>query len=190
MPKHEIYNFLKENGLTQKDEASFVKEYSDPKKAAELHKFFTDNGLTQKDSAAFYDNYFNPSKKKDTQYSSVSPTAAKPSVPTFGAVKASVMPSKKMMEEQPNVPSPDVAPKIDPASVQLYGQQIRSEAERKVNAPAMPVRLPSELMKEQRSDVLVGDNTAAPILLPKGVEPPQRKTFEMRSQQEMKAAGL
>jgi len=58
----EIYTFLKNNGLTNKDPQTFAKEYADPKKAEELHKFFLDNQLTTKDSASFYDTYF---KKKD-----------------------------------------------------------------------------------------------------------------------------
>jgi hypothetical protein len=58
MEGHPLYGFMKENGLTQKDEASFVKEYSDPKKAEELHKFFVENKLTEKDSSSFYDEYF------------------------------------------------------------------------------------------------------------------------------------
>lgn len=64
MPENEIYKFLKENDLTDKDEASFTKEYSDPKKAKELHNFMIENDLTDKDSATFYETYFDPSKKK------------------------------------------------------------------------------------------------------------------------------
>ena len=45
-------------------------------------------------------------KKKEPQYSSVSPTAAKPSVPTFGAIKVSTMPAQQVLKEQPKVPTP------------------------------------------------------------------------------------
>ena len=56
-----IYKFLKENNLTQKDEASFVNEYSNPDKAHELYGFMQENNLTQKDFDSFYGEYF---KKK------------------------------------------------------------------------------------------------------------------------------
>jgi hypothetical protein len=59
---NEIYNFLKENKLTTKDEQSFLVEYSNPEKAQELYSFFKQNNLTQKDSASFYDTYL---KKKE-----------------------------------------------------------------------------------------------------------------------------
>ena len=57
-----IYQFMKTNNLTDKDEKTFLNEYSDPKKAQELHTFMKDNDLTDKDSASFYDTYL---KKKD-----------------------------------------------------------------------------------------------------------------------------
>lgn len=53
-----IYKFMKDNGLTTKDEATFLTEYSTPEKARELHSFMTQNGLTQKDETSFYDEYF------------------------------------------------------------------------------------------------------------------------------------
>lgn len=62
MDTNPIYDFLKQNGLTQKDEASFLQEYSDSAKAQELHKFFQDNNLTQKGFDEFYGTYL---KKKD-----------------------------------------------------------------------------------------------------------------------------
>jgi hypothetical protein len=57
-----IYQFMKTNNLTDKDEKTFLNEYSDSKKAQELHTFMKDNDLTDKDSASFYDTYL---KKKD-----------------------------------------------------------------------------------------------------------------------------
>lgn len=62
MPDNEIYNFLKENGLTQKTEEEFLTEYSDSAKAQELYNFFDANNLTQKDFGGFYDQYL---KKKE-----------------------------------------------------------------------------------------------------------------------------
>jgi hypothetical protein len=78
-----IYKFMKENRLTQKDEATFISEYSNPQKSAELHKFMTDNGLTTKGADDFYNQYFSASKKKEpTTKDSGQP--AKPSTPSFG----------------------------------------------------------------------------------------------------------
>jgi hypothetical protein len=57
-----IYDFLKANGLTDKDEVTFLKEYSDSTKAKELHEFFTANKLTDKDFNGFYGEYL---KKKN-----------------------------------------------------------------------------------------------------------------------------
>ena len=57
---NEIYNFLKQNNLTQKSEQDFIKEYSNPDKAKELHGFLQQNNLTKKDSAQFYNEYFKP----------------------------------------------------------------------------------------------------------------------------------
>jgi hypothetical protein len=57
-----IYQFMKTNNLTDKDEKTFLSDYSNPKKASELHSFMKANDLTDKDSASFYDTYL---KKKD-----------------------------------------------------------------------------------------------------------------------------
>lgn len=61
MPENEIYKFLKENNLTQKNEQDFLTEYSAPEKAKELHSFMATNKLTDKSDTEFYDTYF---KKK------------------------------------------------------------------------------------------------------------------------------
>lgn len=54
-----VYNFLKQNGFTQKDEQTFMHEYSDnPGKVQKVYTFFKINGFTQKDSATFYNTYF------------------------------------------------------------------------------------------------------------------------------------
>jgi hypothetical protein len=51
---------MKSNGLTTKDEATFLKEYSTPEKSRELHRFMTENELTTKDENSFYSEYFAP----------------------------------------------------------------------------------------------------------------------------------
>jgi hypothetical protein len=57
-----IYQFLKENNLTTKDEKTFERDYSDSAKAKELYGFFQENKLTEKDFNSFYDTYL---KKKE-----------------------------------------------------------------------------------------------------------------------------
>jgi hypothetical protein len=80
-----IYKFMKENGLTQKDETTFLSEYSDPNKAAQLHKFMVDNKLTTKGADDFYNEYFSASKKKvSTDSSEPAAQPTKPSAPSFG----------------------------------------------------------------------------------------------------------
>jgi hypothetical protein len=87
MDNNPIYKFMKENGLTQKDEATFVSEYSNPQKSAELHKFMVNNKLTTKSADDFYNEYFSGSKKKEpTTQGSNEPVQqpGKPSAPSFG----------------------------------------------------------------------------------------------------------
>lgn len=72
MQDNEIYKFMKANGLTDKDQATFLNEYSNPQKAKEVFDFFKANKLTDKDETSFYDTYL---KKKDTP----SPLSATPS---------------------------------------------------------------------------------------------------------------
>jgi hypothetical protein len=80
-----IYKFMKDNGLTQKDETTFLSEYSDPNKSAQLHKFMVDNQLTTKGSDDFYNEYFSPSKKKvSTDSSAPSGQPGQPSAPPVG----------------------------------------------------------------------------------------------------------
>ena len=54
---NEIYDFLKKNNLTDKDETTFLKEYSDSTKARELYGFFEQNKLTTKGFDDFYGTY-------------------------------------------------------------------------------------------------------------------------------------
>jgi len=62
MIQNKIYDFLKANKLTDKDQQTFLKEYSDSAKAKELYGFFQANQLTDKDFNSFYDTYL---KKKE-----------------------------------------------------------------------------------------------------------------------------
>lgn len=62
MIQNNIYDFLKANKLTDKDQQTFLKEYSDSAKAKELYSFFQANKLTDKDFNSFYDTYL---KKKE-----------------------------------------------------------------------------------------------------------------------------
>lgn len=71
MQDNEIYKFMKANGLTDKDQATFLNEYSNPKKAKEVFDFFKANQLTDKDETSFYDTYL---KKKEPIISSATPS--------------------------------------------------------------------------------------------------------------------
>ena len=62
MIQNKIYDFLKANKLTDKDQQTFLKEYSDSAKAKELYGFFQANQLTDKNFNSFYDTYL---KKKE-----------------------------------------------------------------------------------------------------------------------------
>jgi hypothetical protein len=64
MENNPIYDFLKANNLTSKDESSFISEYSDPAKAKKLHGFFVQNNLTTKKFDDFYGEYFDVKKKR------------------------------------------------------------------------------------------------------------------------------
>jgi hypothetical protein len=64
---NEIYQFMKANSLTDKDEKTFLNEYANPQKAKELYSFFQANKLTDKDENSFYDTYL---KKKEPSLSS------------------------------------------------------------------------------------------------------------------------
>jgi hypothetical protein len=76
---------MKENNLTQMDEASFTKAYSDPQKSAQIHKFMVDNKLTNLDANAFHSAYFYTSKKKvSTDSSAPYGQPGQPSAPSFG----------------------------------------------------------------------------------------------------------
>lgn len=106
MPENPIYNFLKANKLTEKDEATFLREYSDSAKAKQLHGFFQANKLTDKDFNSFYDNYL---KKKEP--SVVSPdggeagTSAPPSDSGkgFGGLKPAERQPTQIFKEQRGV---------------------------------------------------------------------------------------
>ncbi len=62
-PKPSIYSFLKKNGLTTKDEATFNSEYSNAEKQKELYEFMRKNELTTKDFNTFSSDNFGAFKK-------------------------------------------------------------------------------------------------------------------------------
>ncbi len=105
-----IYQFLKENNLTDKDEKTFEKDYSDSTKAKELYGFFQENKLTDKDFNSFYDTYLK--KKEPSQV--VLPTGGKAGTSEapsgFGDLKpAKIQPikvevPKQLREEEVKIP--------------------------------------------------------------------------------------
>ena len=68
--KNQIYDFLKENNLTQLDQKTFEDKYSDPEKAKEIHSFFQENKLTELDQNAFHEKFL---KKKIQEEPTPSP---------------------------------------------------------------------------------------------------------------------
>ena len=97
-----IYQFLKDNNLTQKSEQEFVTTYSDSTKAKELFGFFEQNKLTQKGFDDFYSEYFAPTngtnnvKTEDVQTEQLT-TETKPDTNGF----------KLSFQEQPKTNVPD-----------------------------------------------------------------------------------
>jgi hypothetical protein len=101
MIQNKIYDFLKANKLTDKDQQTFLKDYSDSAKAKELYGFFQANKLTDKDFNSFYDTYL---KKKDSEIpsedggkdgtSEVPSVSGKPSKGFEGLKPAKIQPVK------------------------------------------------------------------------------------------------
>lgn len=121
MNGNKIYNFLKENQLTDKDEATFLEEYSNPEKSKELYKFFVDNQLTDKNYDEFYGEYL---KKKEpttptfgqdvSQKLGLKPISFTTSQPSaLAGIKSSPAPEKEQPKKQLSVVQvkPDIVPK-------------------------------------------------------------------------------
>lgn len=145
-----IYKFMKDNGLTQKDEATFVSEYSNPQKSAELHKFMTDNGLTTKGADDFYSEYFAGSKKKEpTTPGSSQP--AKPSTPSFG---------QKVTEKITNSASQTQIP----LKTGLQVQEEKKAAEKQAKIPTSKY---FEVDVEEKQDEAQAPKFADPIVVAK-----------------------
>jgi hypothetical protein len=93
MPDNPIYQFLKQNNLTDKDEATFTKEYADPKKAQQLYSFFKENNLTDKDSTTFYDTYFKDLSAQSARNTALQPQAVQqPATASDAAYEAMFQP--------------------------------------------------------------------------------------------------
>lgn len=145
-----IYKFMKENGLTQKDEATFVSEYSNPQKSAELHKFMTDNGLTTKGADDFYNQYFAASKKKGvTTQDSGQP--GEPSAPSFG---------QKITEKITNSASQTQVP----LKTGLQAQEEKKAAEKKAKIPTSKY---FEVDIEEKQDGTQAPKFADPVVVAK-----------------------
>jgi len=147
-----IYKFMKDNGLTQKDEATFVSEYSNPQKSAELHKFMTDNGLTTKGADDFYSQYFNPSKKKvSTDSSEPAEQRGEPSAPSFG---------QKITEKITNSASQTQVP----LKTGLQAQEEKKAAEKKAKIPTSKY---FEVDIEEKQDGTQAPKFADPVVVAK-----------------------
>ena len=147
MPTNEIYKFLKENNLTQKDEASFLKEYSDSAKAKELYGFMQGNGLTSKDFNSFYDTYL---KKKDVPYPSRVPdTSAK--LPSSDGLSPLEIPRPQGQSEKVRVEAGAVSDKqVDPTKLGSFLPQDRTSTPKTdLAATLTQARQTAKLMEEK-----------------------------------------
>jgi hypothetical protein len=64
MKKHPIWEYLKQNNMTDLNESDFIMAYSDPEKAKQVWGYIKDNGMTDLDERSFYNSYFS----SDTEY--------------------------------------------------------------------------------------------------------------------------
>ena len=64
MKKHPIWEYLKQNNMTDLNESDFIMAYSDPEKAKKVWSYIKDNGMTSLDERSFYNSYFS----SDTEY--------------------------------------------------------------------------------------------------------------------------
>jgi hypothetical protein len=143
---------MKDNGLTQKDEATFLSEYSDPNKSAQLHKFMVDNQLTTKGSDDFYNEYFSPSKKKvSTDSSAPYGQPTQPSAPSFG---------QKITEKIVNSASETQVP----LKTGFQQEQEQKEAEKKAKIPTSKY---FEVDVEEKPDEISAPKFADPIIVAK-----------------------
>lgn len=85
MQENPIYDFLKANGLTDKDEATFLKEYGDSTKAKQLHQFFQENKLTDKGFDDFYGSYLKKKVGGDVLPNGSTPTPLPSKAPSLSA---------------------------------------------------------------------------------------------------------
>jgi hypothetical protein len=143
---------MKDNGLTQKDEATFLSEYSDPNKSAQLHKFMVDNQLTTKGSDDFYNEYFSPSKKKvPTDSSAPVGQPGQPSAPSFG---------QKITEKIVNSASETQVP----LKTSFQQEQEQKAAEKKAKIPTSKY---FEVDVEEKPDEISAPKFADPIIVAK-----------------------
>jgi hypothetical protein len=175
MPENEIYAFLKQNNLTSKDEASFNKEYSDPKKAEELHNFFVENKLTTKDSASFYETYFAPEVKKKEESKPTTekaPTSSEETVPnTFkeaGVSFAASSPSKSTSTSE--IDRPKTVEEFNAKYQTNYtdlatGKKSIKSAEKSVLVPFSPIKVKQQSTLEDyiAPKIDLPDLTKAPM---------------------------
>ncbi len=126
-----IYQFLKENNLTTKDEKTFERDYSDSAKAKELYGFFQENKLTEKDFNSFYDTYLK--KKEPSQV--VSPTGGKAGTSGVPSGFEGLKPAKVQPTEikEPKVSGEDTA-----LARRIQRQQQQAIASTEVKLPAAP----------------------------------------------------
>lgn len=167
MEGHPLYDFMKKNNLTTKDEATFLKEYSTPEKANELHKFFTENELTTKDSASFYKEYFGEPPGKSKPDGSGAPSGglqqpvSQPSSAGQPTGSRAFDPLAKFQQQEPAAPAPQPAPKPQMDITFTEEQMAPVTDAQKVNVPLVKQESFSEIEKPAEYDPRqeIKDNT-------------------------------
>lgn len=125
MPENKIYKFLKDNDLTDKNEAEFVNEYSDPEKAKKIYSFFSENNLTEKDPETFYNDYF---KKKSSVQGLLPESGQLPSVGERKAIEGEGF--RQVKAEEILVSTPERPPVFEMDEKKLIAYQ-KNEASKR-----------------------------------------------------------
>jgi ribosomal protein L19E len=81
--QQQLYNYLKENGLTDLDANTFFSKYSDQGKAKEVWSYLNNKGMTDLDADSFYSSYFKKKSQGTTASTSGTGSSASSDVEIF-----------------------------------------------------------------------------------------------------------
>ena len=152
METNPIYDFLKTNNLTSKDESSFLSEYSSPEKAKELHGFFVNNNLTTKGFDDFYGEYFKVKKKDFQGFSQELPKPTMPSGEKFTqGIGLGVKPISSTVSPSASKPPKSTTPSVSTGEKTNldYLRDINSLYKEKINTSQQRINAKRELLALQ-----------------------------------------